>query len=122
MVEVKVKLVSLWAALMLVYLLGDVLRLYSGDFTPGGEIQGVPTTQGFWLAAAIFMTGPVLMILLSLALKDPVNRWANVIGASLYFAFNLLGLPGYASAFDKYLIIVGLGLNILTVWSAWTWG
>ena len=39
MEEVKIKLSALWVALMLTYLLGDVLRIYAGDFK-AGEIAG----------------------------------------------------------------------------------
>jgi hypothetical protein len=35
MVDVQIKLSALWVALMLTYLLGDVLRIYSGDFKAG---------------------------------------------------------------------------------------
>jgi len=33
MVDVQIKLSAAWAALMLTYLLGDVLRIFSGDGT-----------------------------------------------------------------------------------------
>ena len=35
MPEVQIRLSALWVALMLTYLLGDVLRFWSGDATPG---------------------------------------------------------------------------------------
>ena len=35
---------GLWVAVMLTYLLGDVLRIFSGDMK-AGELQGVPATQ-----------------------------------------------------------------------------
>jgi hypothetical protein len=35
MEEVKIKLSASWVALMLTYLLGDVLRIFSGDFMAG---------------------------------------------------------------------------------------
>jgi len=38
-----------------------------------------------------------------------------------FFGFNLIGLPTYPSAYDKFLIVVGLGFNVLTVWYAWKW-
>jgi hypothetical protein len=61
------------------------------------------------------------MVLLSLTLSHPVNRWANIVVASLLFLFNLVGLPTYPSAYDKFLIAVGLVFNVLTVWVAWNW-
>src|SRR5260370_20785064 len=39
MEDVKIVLSATWIALMLTYLLGDVLRIYAGDFKPG-EIAG----------------------------------------------------------------------------------
>jgi hypothetical protein len=39
----------------------------------------------------------------------------------ILFGFNLIGLPTYPSAYDKFLIIVGLVFNVLTVWYAWKW-
>jgi hypothetical protein len=48
-------------------------------------------------------------------------RWVTIILAIFFFGFNLIGLPGYHSAFDKFLIVVGLGLNVLAAWYAWNW-
>jgi uncharacterized protein DUF6326 len=120
MEEVKIKLSALWVALMLTYLLGDVLRIYAGDFK-AGEIAGKPISKELYLGIAIIMVIPVVMVFLSLTLNDPVNRWANIIVAILFFVFNLIGLPIYPSAYDKFLIIVGLVFNALTVWYAWQW-
>ena len=120
MEDVKIILSALWVATMLTYLLGDVLRIFAGDFT-AGEIEGVQVTQVVWLGIAVFMVIPVVMVFLSLTLPYPVNRWANIIAAVLLFGFNLFGLPTYPGAYDKFLIIVGLGLNVLTVWYAWMW-
>jgi hypothetical protein len=47
-VDVRIILSGLWVALMLTYLLGDVLRVFAGDMTPG-EIAGVEATQGLFL-------------------------------------------------------------------------
>lgn len=118
--EVKIKLSALWVALMLTYLLGDVMRIFSGDFE-GGEISGMQASQGLLLGMAALFAIPILMVFLSLTLKYPVNRWANIIVAFIFFVINLIGLPGYPSAYDKFLIIVGLIFNMLTVWYAWKW-
>jgi hypothetical protein len=120
MKDVQIKLSALWVALMLTYLLGDVLRIYAGDFK-AGEIAGKQLTQAMWLGIALVMVIPVVMVFLSLTLNYPVNRWANIIIAILFFVFNLIGLPIYPSAYDKFLIIVGLVFNALTVWYAWQW-
>ena len=120
MEETRIKLSGIWIALMLTYLLGDVLRIFSGDFSAGaiGEMQ---VSQGMYLGLAIIMVIPILMVFLSLTLNYPVNRWANIIVAIIFFVINLIGLPGYPSAYDKFLIIIGLLFNVLTAWYAWKW-
>jgi hypothetical protein len=120
MVDVRIILSGLWGALMLIYLLGDVLRIFSGDFT-AGEIQGVQATQAIWMAAALLMLIPIVMVVLSLTLKYPAIRWVTIIAAVILFVFNLVGLPTYPSAYDKFLIVVGLVFNVVTVWYAWKW-
>lgn len=120
MIHMQIKLSTIWIALMLTYLLGDVLRIFSGDFTPG-QIEGVPVTQMVWLGMAAFMVIPILMVFLSITLGYSVNRWANMAVALLFFLFNLFGLPTYPSLYDQFLIVVGLAFNLLTVWYAWQW-
>ena len=118
--EKPIILSAIWIALMLTYLLGDVLRIYSGDIT-AGKMGNVQFTQGMWLGIAVLMLIPIIMVVLSLILPQPVNRWVNIIVASFFFLFNLVGLPTYPSAYDKFLIAVGLVFNVLTVWYAWNW-
>ena len=55
------------------------------------------------------MVIPIAAVFLSLTLKNPANRWANIIVAIVFFAFNLIGLLICPSAYDKFLIVVGLG-------------
>ena len=117
---IRIKLSALWIALMLTYLLGDVLRLYSGDFK-AGEIGGIQIAKAMYLGIAVFMVIPIVMVYLSLTLTYSVDRWANIIVAVIFFGFNLVGLPTYPSAYDKFLIVVGLGFNALTIWNAWMW-
>ena len=120
MEDVKIILSTLWVATMLTYLLGDVLRIFAGDFV-AGEIEGVKMTQVMMLGIAIFMVIPVVMVVLSLTLQYPVIRWVNIIIPIILFGFNLLGLPTYPGVYDKFLIVVGLGFNVLTIWYAWNW-
>jgi hypothetical protein len=120
MVYTRILLSGLWVALILTYLLGDVLRIFSGDFV-AGEVAGIQTSQMMFLGMAILFTFPILMVFLSLTLPALINRWANIIVAVIFFAINLIGFSGYPGAYDKFLIVVGLGFNILTVWYAWRW-
>ena len=118
--DVRITLSGLWVALMLTYLLGDVLRIFAGDFK-AGEIGGMKVTQVMWIGIAMLMLIPIVMVVLSLTLPYPAIRWVSIVAAIFLFAFNLLGLPTYPSAYDKFLIAVGLVFNVLTVWYAWKW-
>ena len=120
MEAIRIRLSALWVALMLTYLLGDVLRIFSGDFQ-AGEMEGVQVGQEVYLGLAILMVIPVVMVFLSLTLQYSVDRWANIIVAALFFLFDLVGLPTYPSAYDQFLIVVGLVFNLLTIWYAWKW-
>ena len=106
---------------MLSYQQGDVMRLYSGDFMPGGTMEGLPVTQMMWLGMNIMMSIPIVMVYLSLTLNYNANRRTNLIFAIFFFGLNLIGLPTYPSLYDQFLIIVGLGFNVLTAWNAWKW-
>ena len=117
--ETRIILSGLWVALMLTYLLGDVLRIFAGDFI-AGEIDGQEANQWMWMLAAIVMLIPIVMVVLSLTLAYPAIRWVNVVAAAFLILFNIAGLP-YPSAYDNFLIIVGFAFNGLTIWQAWTW-
>lgn len=120
MVDKQIMLAALWIATMLTYLLGDVLRIFSGDFKDGA-IGGVPVSKRMWLGIAALMVIPIVMIILTLALDYSVNRWANIIVAAFFFLFNLAGVRTYPSAYDRFLIVVSLVFNVLTVGYAWNW-
>jgi hypothetical protein len=104
---------------MLTYLLGDVLRLMAGDVTPG-ELGGRKAGPGMWLAIAVIMLVPIVMVVLSLVLPYPAIGWVNIVVAVLVVVFNLFGLP-YKGLYDNFLIIVSFVFNAMIVWYAWTW-
>jgi hypothetical protein len=117
---VRIVLSATWVCLALIYLLGDVLRIFAGDFKPG-EISGVQITQGMMLGIAAMMVIPILMVFLTLVVGHPAIRWANIIVAVFFFIFNLFGLPTYPGVYDKFLLIISMAFNALTVWTAWNW-
>ena len=119
MEDVRIILSGLWVAVMLTYLLGDVLRLFAGDATPG-EISGRKASQGTWLVAAVIMLVPIVMVVLSLTLPYPVIGWVSIVVSVIVVAFNLFGLP-YPGMYDNVLILVSFIFNALIVWYAWNW-
>jgi len=120
MVAVPIQLAGLWVMLMLTYLLGDVLRIFSGD-AASAKMSMINLKGVHWLLIAVLMLLPILMIYATLMLPLPVNRILNIVMAGFFFLFNLVGLPTYPSAYDKFLIAVGLVFNIITIWTAWNW-
>ena len=119
MVNVRTILSGLWVCTMLTYLFGDVMRIFAGDFV-AGEIDGAQVGQEMYLGMAILCVIPIFMVILALTLKHRVNRWANIIVATVFVAVNLPGLP-YPGAYDNFLIVVSFLFNALTIWYAWKW-
>jgi hypothetical protein len=118
MVDTRIILSATWVVVTLIYLYGDVFRIYSGDFARMAKID---FNQFIWLGLAILMLTPILMVFLNLILPQSVIRWTNTILAVFFILFNLLGLPTYPSLYDKFLLAVSIIFNGVTVWYAWTW-
>ena len=89
MEDVMIILSGLLIATMLTYLLGDVMRIFSGDAKEMFEKQK-KFTQGMWLGIAVLMVIPIFMVVLSLTLSNPTNPWVNIIVAIFFFIFNLI--------------------------------
>jgi hypothetical protein len=104
---------------MLTYLLGDVMRIFAGDFK-AGEMGGQQASQWMWLLAAGAMLIPIAMVVMSLTVPYPAIRWVSIVLAIFLVIFNLVGLP-YPGLYDNVLIFVGFVFNALIVWYAWTW-
>jgi len=120
MVEEPIRLAAYWGALMLTYLLGDVIRIFAGDFE-AGTMAGVKATTAMWLAAALIMLVPIAMLVVSVTFDGEVVRWAHIAAAAGLFVFNAFSLMTYPGLYDRFLLVVGLGINALTVWTAWGW-
>lgn len=119
MVDTRIVLSGLWIATMLTYLLGDVLRIFAGDFQ-AGEILGRQPSQGMWILVAVIMLIPIVMVVLCLTIPYPAIRWTAIVVAALLIVFNLAGLP-YPGAYDNLLIAVSIVFKALIIWFAWKW-
>lgn len=116
---VRIVLAGAWVSLMLIYLLGDVLRLFSGDATPG-RIDGTVATSGMWLTAALIMLVPIAMILVSLLTPTEPLRWITIVVSAALVVFNLVGMP-YPGLYDNVLLVVSFAVNGVLVWQALAW-
>jgi len=114
----RVQLMVCWVALMLIYLLGDVLRLYEKG-QAAAMIDGKPMTQTHLLMAALLMLVPILMAFGMVFLPQEVARWCGIIAAIALFFINVFGVASYTGLFDRVLIGLSLMLNVFT--AVWTW-
>ena len=120
MEDVRIILAGIWITLILTYLLGDVMRIFAGDFKPG-KIEDKKMTQGMLMIMALLMLIPIVMIVLSLTLNYPIIRWVSIVTAGFLFVFNLAGIRTYLGVYDRFLIAVGLVFNVLIIWYSWFW-
>jgi hypothetical protein len=116
--DTKIYLSATWVVVTLIYLYGDVLRICKGE---AKALADMNLNQFVWLGIAVLMLTPILMVFLTLVLPQSVSRWVNIIVAAFFFLFNLVGLPTYASLYDKFLLAVSMGFNVVTIWYAWNW-
>jgi hypothetical protein len=96
-----------------------VIEMHMSGFTGGGTVK---ITPGFLLGTAIMFEIPFLMIVLSWVLKYHVNRWANIIAATLFIVAQIgslfLGVPSPMYIFYSTIEIAAL---LIIVWNAWKW-
>lgn len=116
----RIQLIVCWVCLVLIYLLGDVLRVYEKG-REAAVIDGKPMNSVMFLLAALIVFVPILMALLTAFLPQPAARWGSVAVSALLFALNASGVAGYASLYDRLLIVLGLLLNAGIVWLAFSW-
>ncbi len=114
----RVQLAVCWVVLVLIYLLGDVLRLYEKGQT-AAMIDGKPMTQIHLMLAAILMIIPILLALGMVFLPREVAKWSGIVGAIILFIINIVGVGSYSGLFDRMLICLSLALNLFT--AVWTW-
>lgn len=123
-VNVKLKLASLWASLMFLIIYLDYFHLYM----PGkmAEIQTervyvFDISQGFLLAALTVVTIPALMIFLSVALPAKINRWVNIVIATVNVPCLLFNLAGEAWIHMVLAAVIQMVLLFLIIRNAWKW-
>jgi hypothetical protein len=89
--DTKLVLSATWVVVMLIYLLGDVLRICSGDLAKSMADKNL--NQFVWLGIAVLMLTPILMVFLNLVLPQSASRWANIIVAAFFFCSTWLACP-----------------------------
>jgi hypothetical protein len=121
---VKLKLSTLWAAVMFCYVYGD----FFGLFVPGRLAQmnqGIiaplgAATPGVMVGVSAMMAVPSLMVFLTLVLKTSISRWTNFAMGLAYTVIMILTLPG-APLFYLFLAAIEIALTLLIAWYALRW-
>lgn len=125
--KTRILLVLLWVFYVVNFMYCDtllkmepgVLEGIMSGYTADGTVK---ITAGFLLGTAIMFELPFLMIVLSWVLKYRVNRWVNIIAASLFVVVQIgslfLGIPSPMYIFYSTIEIASL---LLVVWNAWKW-
>ena len=123
--DMNVKLSTLWITASLSYLYCDIISLMDPVLLSQyleGNVNGLAFTPGFLLGAAILISIPILMVLLSRVLPYRANRWANITAATLMTVVQtatlLIGSP---AAYYFYLSIIEIACTVLIVGYAWKW-
>ena len=122
--NVKLKLATLWASFMFLYIYVDYFHLYMPGSVEDiliGKMYVFDITQVALLTGLVSVTIPALMIFLSVALSANVNRWVNIIIAAVYIPYTLFNLVGEAWIHMVFGAVVEVALLLLVIWYAWNW-
>jgi uncharacterized membrane protein YeiH len=123
-VSLKLKLATLWAGFMFLYIYVDYFALYmTGKIEDilAGRVFVFDISHEFLLVALTSVTIPALMIFLSVALPAKINRRANIIIAAVYIPYTLFNLSGEAWMHMVLGAVVEVVLLCLIIRYAWKW-
>ena len=121
---IRIKLAALWTSFMFLYIYVDYFHLYMPSALEdilAGKLFVFKITQVALLAGLASVTIPALMISLSIILTAKVNRWTNIIMATVYIPFTLFNLAGLAWVHMVFGAVVEVVLLCLIIRYAWKW-
>jgi hypothetical protein len=125
-VNVKIILSALWIAVMFIYVYADIKTLFQPEIPEqiiSGIVAGMTINQTFLFTAAILMSIPAIMIVLSLILKPGINRRVNIIVSLLHIALIIITrfVPGKIWYYYLYYQSIEAVFHLLIIWYAWRW-
>jgi positive regulator of sigma E activity len=96
------------------------------DEIRAGEVVGMQAEPGLLLTMAVmYYWVPLVMAVLSLTLKDRVNRWASIVFGVFYVGFILFELfMNVTTVAYPYVILMDTSAIVvaaLIAWHAWKW-
>ena len=120
----RIKLAALWTSFMFLYIYVDYFHLYMPSALEdilAGKLFVFKITQIALLAGLTSVTIPALMISLSIILTAKVNRWTNIIVATVYIPFTLFNLAGLAWIHMVFGAVIEVILLCLIIRYVWKW-
>jgi hypothetical protein len=122
-VGVRLKIASLWIAMLFLFAYGDIFGFFAPghiEEIQGGRISGMEITQTFLLTVSIYIAIASAMVFLTLVLQPAANRWVNIVLAALYTVSIVASMLGEDPYF-VFLSIVEIAMLALIIRYAWTW-
>lgn len=123
-VNVRLKLSALWASFMFLYIYVDYFHLYM----PGsikdilaGKMYVFEINQVALLIGLVSVSIPALMICLCVLLPAQMNRWTNLVTATVYIPYTLFNLVGEAWVHMMVGAAIEVGLLLYIIRCAWKW-
>jgi len=115
----KIKIAVLW----LVYEVAGIWIGLIEHYIPGFVEEAVAQTtpEMVLMLVVIEMILPV-MALLTLTLKDSINRWLNIIVGIVFIVLLPVGIVGFPAAYLPSLIVIAIVQFVaaaLIIWLAW---
>lgn len=123
-ISVRMKLAALWTSFMFLYTYVDYFHLYMPGALEGmlaGKAFVFDVTQKFILIVLAAVTVPTLMIFLSIALPANINRWTNIIVATIHIPYMLFNLSGVVWMHMVFGAVIEVLLLCLIIRYAWKW-
>ena len=123
-VSIKQKLATLWASFMFLYIYVDYFHLYMPGSLKNilaGKVFVFDISYVFLLIAMIFVAIPTLMIFFSVVMPAKLNRWTNIIVATVFIPYMLFNLAGEAWVHMYFAATLEVVLLCLIIRYAWKW-
>ncbi|WP_411968707.1 DUF6326 family protein [Haloferax sp. YSSS75] len=123
-IDVKLKLAALWISVLFLYVYVDILSFYRPGTVEGilaGRVWQFEISPLWIMGSLVLMTVPILMVVLSVVLPARVNRWTNILVASVYIVVSVGNTLGESWMYLYFGAIVEAVLLGLIVWFSWKW-
>jgi|SRR5665647_369671 len=125
--SIKIKLAILWLFVVVTNLAIVTLTFVAPgviDDIRGGHVLGAQIGPDLLLVIAVtYFWVPAVLAVLSILLKDSINRWVNLAGGILYTVFVLNELVSniikMSYIFGMFLQVSIIFVLVLIIWHSW---